>query len=293
MDSMRSLPIVAALLAGLLGLCGPAAAEPPVKAWEADGFVWPESVAFDSKRGLLYVSSMGGPPLEKTGAGFITKLSLDGQVLERAWVAGLNAPKGMAIHEGRLYVSAVDQLVVVDIETGDVVARHDAPGIAFMNDVAADAEGRIYVSDMGGDAIWMLAGDGFRVWLADANLTSPNGLKAEAERLVFGSAGPFIEGTKTRTPTPLKTVAYDDKAVGVIGNGAPVGHIDGVEPDGNGNYLATEFRSGTLFRVHPSGRSERLLVLSPGSADLGYVPSRELAVIPMMKDGKVVAYRIQ
>ncbi len=286
--------LMTALAASLMLFASPAsAAENPVMAWEADGFVWPESVLFDAERDVLYVASMGGPPLEKTGNGFITRLSLDGKVLEQKWVAGLNAPKGMAVHGNRLYVSAVDQLVVIDIAAAKIAARYDAPGIKFMNDVAADALGRVYVSDMGADTIWRLAEGKFQVWLTDANLTSPNGLKAEADRLVVGSAGPFIAGTKTRTPVPLKAVAYDSKAIGVIGNGAPVGHIDGVEPDGQGNYLVTEWSSGTLFRVSPSGKAERLLTVNPGSADLGYVPSRALVVLPMMHDGKVVAWRIE
>ncbi|MFZ6014466.1 MAG: ATP-binding protein, partial [Bacteroidota bacterium] len=64
--------------------------------WSTDSvFRVPESVLFDSKANLLYVSNIDGKSNEKDGKGFISKLSPDGKIIAMEWATGLNAPKGM------------------------------------------------------------------------------------------------------------------------------------------------------------------------------------------------------
>ncbi|MFQ6017617.1 MAG: SMP-30/gluconolactonase/LRE family protein [Kiloniellaceae bacterium] len=275
----------------LVGSAGTARSE-VAKVWETEGFKNPESVRYDPARDVLYVSNVNGSPVEKDGNGYISKLAPDGRVIEDRWVSGLDAPKGMAVLGDRLYVSDIDQLVEIDIGAGRVAGRYPAPGAKFLNDVTADAAGRVYVSDMMDDAIYRLEGGTFSLWLKNEALTSPNGLVAEAERLLVAAWGVRTEGFATKTPGQLKTVSYGSRAVASLGEGAPVGNLDGLEPDGSGRYLATDWMSGALFRIDPSGQAELLLDLNQGSADLGYIAPRKLAVIPMMNDGKVTAYRV-
>ena len=119
-----------------------------VKKWATEQvFDVPESVYWDFDREILYVSNIAGNPGEKDGEGFISRLSIDGEVRKLKWVTGLNAPKGMAAYGGRLYVSDIDELAVIDIRTDSVVERHPAEGAIFLNDVAVDAKGNVYISD--------------------------------------------------------------------------------------------------------------------------------------------------
>src|SRR5690606_3169747 len=120
------------------------------EAWQADGFGRPESVIFDNARNVLYVSNVGEG--EEEGNGYISKVTHDGRVTQAQWVTGLKGPKGMAVYDDRLYVSDVDRLVAIDIEAGEVAETWDAPESEFLNDVAADSEGRIFMSDMDGNA---------------------------------------------------------------------------------------------------------------------------------------------
>ena len=80
----------------------------------------------------------------------------------------------------RLYVADIDQLVAIDTKAGTVVKRWPAAGAKFLNDVVADPQGRVLVSDMVTNQIWMLDGDQFSVWLHDAKLEDPNGLQFKA-----------------------------------------------------------------------------------------------------------------
>ena len=76
-----------------------------VKKWESDATLkTPESVLFDPAGRVLYVSNIDGKePWTKDGAGSIGKVGLDGKVIAAEWVKGLEAPKGMALHKGKVF----------------------------------------------------------------------------------------------------------------------------------------------------------------------------------------------
>ena len=207
-------------------------------------------------------------------------------------MTGLNAPKGLALHEGRLYAADIDKLVVVDTASGKVVATYDAPGAVFLNDVTAAADGRIFVSDMAKNTIWLLEGDRFGVWLDSPALENPNGLIAEPDRLLVAAWGKMKEDMSTDVPGHLKAVDYKTKAITDLGD-QPVGNLDGLESDGKGGYLATDWVKGALLRLDASGKAQMLMDLNQGSADLHYDPSAQLAIIPMMVDNAVVAYKVE
>ncbi len=97
----------------------PAKSQKLVEVWRTGPVLkTPESVYYDEDRDVLYVSNINGDPTGKTGDGFISKLNLDGSVKEMKWVTGLDAPKGMAVFDGKLYVSDIQNLVVINIEKG-------------------------------------------------------------------------------------------------------------------------------------------------------------------------------
>lgn len=54
----------------------------------------------------------------------------------------------------------------------------------------------------------------------------------------------------------LSTVAYADKALGRLGD-RPIGHIDGIEPDGRGGYTVTDWTTGDVLQVSADGKPTR------------------------------------
>ena len=288
----RGVLISSVLAGGLLVGAGVLAAEPE-QVWQAEGLDGPESAVLDSGEGVLYVSNVNGEANAADGNGYISKLSLNGEIQEKEWVTGLNAPKGLALHDGKLYVSDIDELVVIDTASGEISARHDAPGATFLNDVTADQDGRVFVSDMMENQIWKLEGDQFEMWLQDEALENPNGLLAEPDRLVVAAWGKPNEDFSTDVPGHLKAVDYQNKEVTSIGPGEPIGNLDGVEADGQGGYLVTDWFSGGLYRISDDGKAEMLMNMQQGSADHEFVEAENLVVIPMMMDGTVNAYKVQ
>jgi sugar lactone lactonase YvrE len=290
---MRTISTISIVLAGgLLLATGGRAAEPQL-VWQIKGLDAPESALTDPSRGVIYVSNVNGQAGAADGNGYIAKLSADGKMLDQHWVTGLNAPKGLALHDGKLYAADITKLVVVDTGTGKVVATYDAPGSAFLNDVTAADDGRIFVSDMAKDQIWVLNGPVFELWLQDPALQNPNGLLAAPDHLVVAAWGEMNpQDFSTKVPGHLKTVDYKTKKITDLGT-EPIGNLDGLEADGQGGYLVTDWVKGALYRIDSSGKAQMLMDLDQGSADLHYDPNAKLAIIPIMKDNAVAAYRLQ
>ena len=95
-------------------------------------------------------------PKAKDGVGFISKVSPHGKMIKAESVKGLDAPKGLVMNGDKLYVSDVDQLVEIDVTKGQVTNSWKAEGSKFLNDTAVNSTGRVYVSDMLADSIYVL-----------------------------------------------------------------------------------------------------------------------------------------
>ena len=90
----------------------------------AKGYAFPESVAYDPKHKVLYMSQFGGEKLDpaaKDGNGRISKLSLDGKVIEDRFLpagdAKMNKPKGIWVKGNRLWVTDIDAVWIFDLKT--------------------------------------------------------------------------------------------------------------------------------------------------------------------------------
>lgn len=282
-----------ALIAALTMLGAAAAAQEAGEIWSLEGLDAPESALHDPERDVIYVSNVGGQPLDKDGNGAISRVSPEGEMIEADWVSGLDGPKGLALHEGTLHVTDIDRLVAIDVASGEITGEWPAEGAEFLNDAAADDEGRIYASDMIGNRIYRLADGAMSVWLEDEALEHPNGLKVMEGILHIASWGAGLrEDATTEEPGRLLTVDLETKEIVPFGSGEGIGNLDGLEPDGAGNWLVTDWVAGGLYRIDPEGEATRLHPLAPGSADLGFMAGDGVALIPMSSEGRLVAYRL-
>jgi len=273
------------------------------KLWEtANDLKNPESVAYSPKLNVLFVSNVNGKPTEKDQNGFISKVSpANGSIIELNWVTGLNAPKGIALsnNNNKLFVSDLTDLVEIDINTGKIIKRFNAPGSAFLNDVVSDKQGNIYVSDTITNTIYKLDGNNItstlQPWLQSAQLNGPNGLHVDESKnkLIVASLGKFskpgagieVVDLKNKTITPL----------GKEGTTSPFGGLDGIESDPTGErYYVTDNPAGKLYLVNADGTGYGTLIdlHTQGAADIGFIPSQSTVIIPLMKDNKLAAYKL-
>jgi sugar lactone lactonase YvrE len=280
------------------------------KVWETPAqFKTPESVIYEPNENVLFVSNIDGAPDRKDKQGFISKVSpLNGSLIELNWVTGLDAPKGMAIinntNNTLLYVSDITDLVEVDINSGKIINRYNAPGSAFLNDVASDNQGHVYVSDTVTNTIYRLDtknlgnsnnnNASLQVWLQTPELNGPNGLYVDDtnNKLIVVSFGAFSNPGGSIRVVDLQNRTMS--SLGEEGTAVPIGGLDGVEADSTGRYYyVTDNTAGKLFVVNSNGTGyETLDLLRQGTADLGTILDQNMIIIPMIQDNKLEAFRI-
>lgn len=249
------------------------------KKWETDSVLTTcESVIYDQANEVLYVANINGVPDKKDGNGFISKVNLDGQVTELNWIKGMDAPKGMGIANGKLYVTDIDRIHEIDIAASKITKTHKAEGALFLNDIATDIAGKVYVSDTGAGVVYLIENGSLTKWLE--NIQSPNGLLVDNNQL-------FILGFESKA---LSSVDLTTKQVTLkvdsIDNG------DGIEPVGDGGYLASSW-NGMVHYVSPEWKSTMLLNTTAeqvNAADIEYIADKKLLLVPAFFKNKVVAY---
>ena len=241
-----------------------------------------ESVLFDRTRQVLFVSCINGAPDDKNGAGYIAMLDPDGNVKSAEWISGLDAPKGMGISGDLLYVTDIDQLVVIDIEKAEIKERIAVEGASFLNDIDINAEGEVYFSDSGTGLLWIYSKDGLRKWITVGS-SRPNGLYIEENRVLLTcSESRELKIIDITTGEP-ETVTTE------------IGRGDGVEYTGREGYYLTSSWSGELFLILPDFSKISLLKTSDqgiNSADIAFNIEKQVVYVPTFFDNRVVAYEL-
>jgi sugar lactone lactonase YvrE len=291
---MRHLILLVTCLGLFLRVAIGQAAEPaiPPIVWEvSEGLKAPESAYYDAASGSVFVSNVGGGGAAlKDGDGYIAKLTLDGKLVKSKWQTGLNAPKGLRSHDGVLWVSDIDRLVGMDIAQAKTAHVIPVPGAKFLNDVACGPDGAVYVSDMLDSKIYRYH-DGKLVLFAEGEaLESPNGLLVEGPRLIVAAWGYSLDFSP-KTPGRLFALDLQSRKKMLI-TPEPTGNLDGVETDGAGGYLVTDWSAGKVLRISATGQVKLLFRLPQGTADHAYLADRKLLILPRMNENRVTAFRV-
>ena len=251
-----------------------------VQKWATDTVLKvPESVYFDGKNKVLYVANIDGQPWDKDGNGSIGKVGLDGKIIATEWVTGLNAPKGLGVYAGKLYVADVDAIAVIDISQGKIVDKINIDGAEGLNDLSVDGKGVIYVSDSKTKKIHRIDKGKSAVLLE--NLQGPNGVLWNKSNLYIVDAGGLYK-------------VEADKSLTKLADGME-GGTDGIEPVGNGDFIVSCW-AGVIYLVKADGNKEVLLDTRDqkiNSADIGYDPATRTVYVPTFWKNGVVAYTLK
>jgi hypothetical protein len=272
-------------------LVGAAMGQTATEVWRTTGFASPESVEWDAAAGLFYVSNMGADPMAKDGDGYINTLGTDGAILTDKWVTGLDAPKGMAIQGGKIFTADIDQLIEIDIASGQITNRYPAPGSVLLNDVIAAPDGRIFVSDTFGNSVWVLEAGAMAIFAQDPMLMGANGLSLDGNSLIVANLGDVSQGFENIKPGYVVALDLTSMAITPYGSADPSGVLDGVEPDGAGGVLITDNMGGRLLQQTPGGVAVQVGTLEPGAADLEVVLDQGLIVVPLTPANTVIGLR--
>ena len=249
--------------------------------WETDTLLKTvESVLFDPGRKVIYTANINGHFMNKDGNGFISKVGVEGEIVEQKWITGLDAPTGLGIYQGKLYTTDIDQIVEIDIESETIVKKYEVDGAKAFNDVAIGPDGTVYCSDTGGNQIFALKNG--QVKLIKAGVDTPNGLWVKGKSLYLTQW------------TPKSVGVLDLKALTVTKISDGINGPDGLEPFGQNSFLASGF-FGLIYHIDALGEKQLLLDTTSehiNAADINYIEEKQLLLVPTMNSHKVMAYRL-
>ncbi|KPL12694.1 MAG: hypothetical protein AMS23_01400 [Bacteroides sp. SM1_62] len=254
-----------------------------VEAWKTDTlFRVPESVIYDRDNDVVYVSNLNYEPRVKDGNGFISRMSTSGEILDLKWVEDMSSPKGLGIYDGKLYVSDIDEVIVIDITKGEIEERIVIEGAKMINDISIDDQGNVYVSDSDNNNIFLISNGEVNNWLSEG-LNAPNGLLVDGDRLLLASMG----------SQDFAAIDLATKEINVISDSIYAG--DGIArasiPD---HFLVTDW-NGQVFMIYPDGSKTILLDTreeETGAADIDFILEKNLLLIPTFYKHTVIAYKL-
>jgi DNA-binding beta-propeller fold protein YncE len=252
-----------------------------VKLWETDSvFKVPESVLFDGKTNMLYIANIDGTdPWGKDGKGSVGKMSADGKSITAEWVSGLEAPKGMGLYQGKLYVADLSDVVVINVATAQIEKRIPVAGAQGLNDLSVGKDGIVYVTDSKIKKLYRVKDGVAEMYLE--NLKGPNGILVRDNDLFILDAGGAYKINADKSLTKL--------ADGMEGG------TDGIE-NVKGNEFIVSCWAGTIYYINADGSTELLKDTRPekkNTADLGLDPKKKIIFVPTFWRNTVIAYQVK
>lgn len=251
--------------------------------WESDTLLrTPESVLFDRKRDILYVSNVNMNPWEKDGNGFISKMDREGNIIELKWIEGLHGPKGMGISGNSLFIADIDDLVEADLETGQIINKIELSGQPQLNDITVSSNGTVYVSGSGSNTIYQLKDGVLKGIFTGEEGERFNGLYWEKGRMLFITSASSL----------FRELIHETGEVNIIAEN--MGRGDAIAPVGDGGYIATSW-SGIVFHVAADGEVTSLLnteAEGENAADADFCIENQILYLPTFFKNQVKAYKL-
>lgn len=260
-----------------------------------DGLSGPESVRYDPEQDVWFIANFNGGGGDRDANGFITRASAEGEIESLQFMVGtadapLHAPRGMDIVGNILWVADIDGAHGFHRETGEHLVFIDFTALepGFLNDVAADEDGEVYVTDSGPPRIYHILGQEttpqVEIAIEDPALGPANGITRDAAGARFIVA-PWGEGVTT-----FHAWAEGADAPEPVASSPDGGRFDGLELLGERILAASQ--ADQSLHVIEDGEG-RPLIRTPGRpADIGIDTRRHRVAVPYIALDRVDIWQL-
>jgi hypothetical protein len=249
----------------------------------------PESVLYDEKTDAIYVSHFDNQfRKRKVPVGFISKLSVEGKMLDSLWVSGLKSPTGMCRYKDKMYIVDRKELVEISIKKQKIIATYKYPKhIVFANDVVCDSRGNIYITNSdaseGVTDILTLKNGKVVSWIASDQFQSLNGMWIDGDELLLGNS---VDAT-------LKAIDIKTKKIRTIAS-LGSGTVDGIRLDRQGDVLVSKWE-GVLYHITKQGKVTEILnaIGKFNIADFEYNLNSQTIFVPTFLDNGIRVFKLK
>ncbi len=205
-------------------------------------------------------------------------ISMSHPDLELSFFGSGQASFGMEIMNNTLFVIQ-NGIKAYDLDTEAEVMTHSIPGAGFLNGMASDGAGRIWVTDFGNNRIYEidvtdLENPSHEIVVSNTG-TTPNGIVYDDtnDRLVFVSWG---------NNAPIKEVSLPDYQVTTL-TSTSLGFCDGIDNDSQNNFYVSSWSPTRISRFDPTFTMTPEIIEAPGidsPADICYAQEIDTLAIP-------------
>ena len=259
----------------------------------------PESVRYDARQDVYFISNMVGHGSTKDGNGYVVRVSAADPTQSQVFIEGgkngatLDAPKGLAISGDTLWVADIDVLRAFHRVSGAPLRTVDfaSLGAVMLNDVAVGPGGEVRVTDTGirmtdkgiffvGPARVFALGPGaaIRTVASGPAIGQPNGITWDpsGRRWVVVSFDRFHWEVKALVGDSIRNLLSRDQQA----------KLDGVEVLPSGGILYSSWADSSLHLLDSSGDRQVIRELRE-PADIGIDTRRMRVAVPMPMMGRV------
>ena len=212
-------------------------------------------------------------------AGSVVLMDLDGKVIKKDWVKGLNSNKGSALFNGLFYTAETSGVAVIDVHKAQIIKRIPVEGAVMLNDLAIDSKGIIYVSDTRTGKVYRIEGDKSTLYVE--NMPGANGLLTVNTDLYI------------LTSTNIQKVNAN-KEIKMVAEGFESG-LDGIVMVAENEFIISNYH-GLLWWVKSDGNKQLLLdTRSNGimSNDISYDSKTKILYVPSFSTNRIIAYKVK
>ncbi|HET7411314.1 MAG TPA: hypothetical protein VFJ18_01525, partial [Pararhizobium sp.] len=250
----------------------------------------PECIRYDAAHKRYLISNINGGSRQLDNNGFITAVSAKGG--SKKWIvagqngAKLNAPKGIEVQGGKLYVADIHHLRIFSLDNGKPLASIKVDGATMLNDLAVAKDGTVYVTDTGSSnkpgAIYKVTSNHKVSAIAKGpKLKGPDGITFDAKgHLVVVS----FRGKKVLTMTTggkiLKTKAL------------MVGKLDGVMALKDGTIFVSSWKGRLVVEISPKGEVTTVLTNVPQPACFMVDEAHHALLVPQVRASKIAVAQL-
>lgn len=254
-------------------------------------FRFAESCVYDPTRNLIVVMNAGVPQNMQANDGYVSLLNPDGSVHTTKWIGAtrkgltLNHPLGSAIHNGTLYTADIDVVRTFDLATGKPGRAYPVKGATFLNGIAVNKEGTIFVSNSKPESrVYKITADGdVSIFVDGKPLDIPNGVAIDPDGNVV-VVNVANNDVMTFDPASGKLLRTEHAAEG--GNDGLV-----ILPDGT-KYVSS-VRFGSVSRIRPGKPAQVIASGIPSAASMGYDSKQQQLIIPMNNNNAVAFIKLK
>jgi sugar lactone lactonase YvrE len=211
----------------------------------------------------------------------IIEVNSNGLVIDEIGDGLPEATHGMEVVGSTLFTIDGDYVNAYDLTTDALLSSVVISGAGFLNGMASDGEGRVWVTDFSTKKIFEIdfsdvLNPTYQTVVSNTVVT-PNGICYDADnnRLVFVAW--------TGTSSDVTAVSLDNYSMTALVTNASLNSIDGIDNDNYGNYYLASWSPQRITKYNSAFSVSEIITIPGGlnnPADIAYAEEIDTLIIP-------------